>query len=596
MRERWTDLTGVWRFAYDDDDAGLAERWFGDGPERFDRSIQVPYPPESKLSGIHDPTFHPVLWYQRDLETPAIADGERLLLHFGAVDYRASIWLNGQHVVDHEGGHTPFSADITDAIDPARDQQSLVVRAEDRPTDVSQPRGKQAWAAEPSRIWYHRTSGIWQPVWLEIAPATRLGDVVFTADLTGDIDVQVTIDGQPSAAATVEVTITRDGEVYASHTASVSGPTAAFRVSVPAVQRDHTGAFTWRPDSPTLFDANVVLRAGDLTDTVHSYVGFRRVSVRDNRFVLNRNPYFQRLVLEQGYWPESHLAAPDADALRREVELIKELGFNGVRIHQKVEDPRFLYWCDRLGLLVWGEMANAHEFSDLAVDRLTREWAEAVRRDRSHPCIVAWVPLNESWGVPEIATSPRQQSVATGLVHLTKALDPTRPVISNDGWEHTESDIVSIHDYTPSGAVLRDSYGDPDAMRSAVDGVAFGRKILVSDRPHVGCPVVISEFGGLSFGPSGDDKWFGYAVADTAENFREQFEDLVTALLDARGLAGFCYTQLTDTLQENNGLLTAEREPKLPLAVIREIVTRSSRSIPQELVAAARQRARSRYG
>jgi hypothetical protein len=362
---------------------------------------------------------------------------------------------------------------------------------------------------------------------------------------------------------------------------------------VPAVQRDHTGAFTWRPESPTLFDADVVLRAGDLTDTVHSYVGFRRVSVRDNRFILNHNPYYQRLVLEQGYWPDSHLAAPDADALKREVELIKELGFTGLRLHQKIEDPRFLYWCDRLGLLVWEEMPSPHEFSDLAVDRLTREWAEAVRRDRSHPCVVAWVPLNESWGVPAIATSARQQSLATGLVHLTKALDPTRPVISNDGWEHTESDILTSHDYTPDGAALRDHYGDAEAQRRVVEStVALGRRLIVSDHPHTDRPLIISECGGVSFIPSPDDDWYGYAVAETAEEYRARFDDIVSALIDAPGLAGFCYTQLTDTLQETNGLLTAEREPKLPVEVIREIVSRPARSIPGEFVAAHRRRAR----
>jgi beta-galactosidase/beta-glucuronidase len=593
VRERWTDLCGEWRFGYDDDDIGLTERWFDATPDRFGTTIQVPYPPESKLSGVHDPSFHPVLWYQRDIDLPRLAPGERLLAQFGAVDYRATVWLNGRHLTDHEGGHTPFSADITDAIDSDREHQSLVVRAEDRPTDVSQPRGKQAWEEEPSKIWYHRTSGIWQPVWLEPVPAVRIGDVAFTTDVAGgSLDVEVAVDGPPPDSGTVEITLTLGSEVFAAQTSRFSGATARFSVGVPAFQQDDKGTLQWRPESPTLFDVNVTLRTGDVVDSVDSYVGFRMVAVRDGAFYLNRGPYFMRLILEQGYWPESHLAAPDGDALRREVELIKQLGFNGVRVHQKVEDPRFLYWCDRLGLLVWSEMANTQEYSTRAAERLAREWLEVVRRDRSHPCVAAWVPINESWGVPYIAVSAQQQSYATALYHLTKALDPTRPVISNDGWEHTESDIVSIHDYTPPGADLRERYSDPASLRRIVEGIGpTGRKTLVTDRSHHDRPIVVSEFGGLSYRPVAGEEWFGYAVVDDADEYREQFDELVTALLASPYLSGFCYTQLTDTLQESNGLLTADREPKVPIDVIHDIVTRPSRSLTPELVAAHRRRA-----
>jgi hypothetical protein len=325
---------------------------------------------------------------------------------------------------------------------------------------------------------------------------------------------------------------------------------------------------------------------------VSSYLGIRTAGFADGHFLLNEHPYFLRLVLEQGYWPQSHLAAPDADALRREVELIKGLGFNGARIHQKVEDPRFLYWCNRLGLLVWGEMANAFVFSRTAVERTVREWLEVVRRDRTHPCVVTWVPLNESWGVPDIARSARQQDYATGLYHLTKALDPGRPVISNDGWEHTESDIWGVHDYTPYGDSIRERYGDPAALDRTLRGNGPGRRrVLLGDPVRRGQPVVITEFGGLSYAPAQGEKWFGYSTAEDSEDLLRRFADLITAIADSPELAGFCYTQLTDTLQERNGLLTEDREPKLDVAKVHEIVTQPSRSIPSEQVDAFRRRA-----
>jgi hypothetical protein len=297
-------------------------------------------------------------------------------------------------------------------------------------------------------------------------------------------------------------------------------------------------------------------------------------------------------VLEQGYWPESHLAAPSAAALRREVELIKELGFNGVRVHQKVEDPRFLYWCDRLGLLVWGEMANAYAFSATAAERLVREWLEVVRRDRSHPCIVTWVPVNESWGVHHIADDPAQRHLVTALYHLTKALDRTRPVIGNDGWEQTESDMWGVHDYGASGTGLTERYGSVDAVRHTLrEGRPGRRRVLLDDDTDRGQPVVLSEFGGLSFSPAEGDDWFGYSTVGSADELLERLAELVGAVLDSPVLAGFCYTQLTDTEQERNGLLTAERVPKIAPERVREVLTRPGRAVPAEEVDALRWRA-----
>ncbi|PSL06850.1 glycosyl hydrolase family 2 [Haloactinopolyspora alba] len=598
VRDEWRDLCGTWRFAFDDDDEGERGRWFESPPGVFDATIEVPYPPESKLSGVHDRTRHPVLWYQREFTAPVPAGGDRLLLHFGAVDYRARVWLNGAHLVDHEGGHTPFTVDVTDALDPSG-TQSLVVRTTDEPGDAGQPRGKQTWSAEPSGIFYDRTSGIWQPVWLERVPGTYLRDVVFTPRPSeGAVDVEVWLGGHAQAGeADVEVELAHDGSPLARQRMRTDREYARFTVAVPALSAADGRRLWWSPESPTLLDAVVTLTAGSVADSVRSYVGVREVGVRDGAFTLNGRPYYLRLVLEQGYWPDSHLAAPDADALRREVELVKELGFTGVRVHQKVEDPRFLYWCDRLGLLVWGEMANAHEFSAVSAERLTREWIDVVRRDRGHPCIVTWVPINESWGVPEIATSTRQQDLATALYHLTRALDPSRPVISNDGWEHTESDILGVHDYATTGAALNERYGSPDAIERTLAGTGpAARRITLNDADRPGRPLVITEFGGLSYVPASGEKWYGYRAVESAEEFRSAFADLVGALLDAPGVAGFCYTQLTDTLQETNGLVTDDRTPKLPVDVIRAAVSRPSRALAHEELRQEQRRARDAAG
>jgi hypothetical protein len=342
----------------------------------------------------------------------------------------------------------------------------------------------------------------------------------------------------------------------------------------------------WSPRYPNLIDAELVLLdGGEVVDRVGSYVGLRSAAVANGRFLLNGRPYYPRLVLEQGYWPESLLAAPSADALRREVELVKELGFNGVRIHQKVEDPRFLYWCDRLGLLVWGEMANAYVFSDAAVERLTREWLEVLRRDFNHPCIVTWMPLNESWGVPNLERDPAQRAYVRGLYHLTKALDPTRPVIGNDGWEHIASDVWGIHDYATEGDALRERYGTAEAVERTLREVQpLYRTIALPEAHRAGEPIMLTEFGGITDAQTSDEPWWGYGSAGDPEALRVKYDDLVGAVLDCPTIAGFCYTQLTDTEQERNGLLTADRTPKLDPATIRAITSRPSKAIPGEVI------------
>jgi beta-galactosidase/beta-glucuronidase len=585
VRKNWTDLGGKWGFAHDDDDVGLADGW-QQSAKPFDLTINVPYPPESKLSGINDTGYHPVVWYRLEMKTPRPPDGERLLLHFGAVDYRAMVWVDGALVGTHEGGHTPFSCDITHALDDGTRKHSIVVRAEDRPTDATQPRGKQDWKVKPHAIWYHRTTGIWQPVWLERVPETYLADLQWTPDVpAGRVRAEVRLNRVPRAPMTLALRLRLRDEVLAEQRVRVTDDTAVLDVVLPALGNGQdAGRLLWSPERPTLLEADVALQHERHTvDEVESYLGLRTTDTGDGRFLLNGHPYYVRAVLEQGYWPESHLAAPSADALRREVQLVKDLGFNAVRIHQKVEDPRFLYWCDRLGLLVWGEMANAYRFDATAVDRLTREWLDVVRRDRSHPCVVTWLPMNESWGIRHVAVDPAQRSYADALFHLTKSLDPTRPVLSNDGWEHSSSDIVSIHDYAPRGDLLRERYADSAAIERTVRrGRPAMRKVLLPGFEPADRPVMLTEFGGVRYSSSPLRRGWGYSQASSAKEYAERLTELVDAVLDSTELAGFCYTQLTDTEQEQNGLLTADRKPKIPVKQVNAIVGRAARSMPLE--------------
>jgi beta-galactosidase/beta-glucuronidase len=585
-RKDWMTLDGAWGFAYDDDDRGLDERWQG-RTDVFTRTIRVPFPPESAASGIGDTGFHPVVWYRRTFQVPQAYANRRLLLHCGAVDYRAHVWVNGQLVATHEGGQTPFSADITVALRTEQDQV-VVIRAEDLPTDLAQPRGKQDWQDQPHDIWYQRTTGIWQPVWLEPVAPVHVHQLRWTPDLDhGALGIILRLQNRNSLAVRIRLQLSLRGISIVDDTYQVQGTELQRRIAIDRAGLMNREELLWSPAHPNLMDATLSLMiGGDIVDQVQSYVGLRSVGVESGRFLLNGCPYYLRFVLQQGYWPQSHLAAPDDEALRREVELVKEFGFNGVRIHQKVEDPRFLYWCDRLGLLVWGEMSNAYIFTPTAVERLVREWMDVLARDYSHPCIVGWVPINESWGVPNLVGDPGQRHYVQVLYHLTKALDPTRPTIDNDGWEHMISDIYTVHDYSFDGETLRKRYGSIEAVGRTLSEVQPAyRSIVLPGYEQTNEPIMLSEFGGISYRTAPGTPWYGYGTVEDHDALLTKYRELVEALLDSPALAGFCYTQLADTEQETNGLLTARREPKLDPAAVRAITQRASASIPGDLIA-----------
>lgn len=586
MRAPWHDLSGEWDFSWDDrlefehDDVPFADR------------IQVPFPPESPASGIHDTGFHVGAWYRRTFGPaelsaaglPVDAPAGRMLLHFGAVDQRARVWVDGHLVADHEGGQTPFTADITDVIRRSGDaeEHSVVVRAVDPPSDVSVLRGKQDWREEPHTIWYHRTTGIWQPVWLEWVPEVAIASVTWRSDLTtstveADVELSGVIAGAAGTGGTVRITLTHDGETIAAVTAETLGERIVpIRLVIPRqLNGQQYEELLWSPERPTLIGARISLTAAGSdvpVDVVASYLGLRSVAVTPQALLLNDRPVHLRAVLAQNYWPETHLAATP-EMLRREVELILALGFNAARVHQKVEDPRFLYWADRLGLMVWAETASAYAFDPRAVHALVSEWTAVLERDRSHPSIIAWVPLNESWGVQHISHDPRQQAFSRSISDLTRALDGTRPVISNDGWEHTDSDIRTVHDYEADPATLADRYGDAERLERLLSGFGpAGRRMSATGEPlRATGPVMLTEFGGVSLATGVDGDW-GYSSASDPGAFEVQVTEILHAVGGAEPLAGFCYTQLTDTGQETNGLLYADRSPKFPIDRIRAAV------------------------
>ncbi len=560
-RANWASLDGSWAFAID-----AHAQWRSPESVRFDGRIEVPFSPETARSGVGDTDLYRACWYERELVVPELSPEEQLLLHFGAVDYDCTVWLDGALLGTHEGGYTPFSLELACPPGP----HSLVVRAEDDPADLAKPRGKQDWRLVPHFIWYPRTTGIWQSVWAERVPQARVESLRWTSNLES---WEITVDARVRAGRETRTWLAvrlhvGDMLLADDRCAVVSGHVhRRLALSDPGID-DFRNELLWSPESPNIIEAELELldESGRVLDALRSYTALRAVAIDGDRFVLNGRPYKLRMVLDQGYWPETGMTAPDDEALKRDVLLAKAMGFNGARKHQKIEDPRYLYWADRLGFLVWEEMPSAYRFTRQSIARLTRQWMEVLERDASHPCIVAWVPFNESWGVPNLPQSSPERHYVLGLYHLTKTLDPSRPVIGNDGWESVATDIVGIHDYDPDAAHIAARYATQDLLPRILKRERPGGRALVLDheRHRPDLPVVLSEFGGVTLSSAGPDAW-GYSRVQNAGELMTRYSQLLGVARSLELFAGFCYTQLTDTYQEANGLLYADRTPKLPI-------------------------------
>lgn len=554
VREEWLSLNGNWEFSFDVDN--------------FDQNITVPYVYQSKLSGIGINEPHEVVWYRKKIDLPKEMLGKEIILHFGAVDYSCKVWVNGVFITEHIGGHIGFEVNITDALKD--EDNTVVVQVTDAPSDLEIPRGKQYWKDNSEGIFYTRSTGIWQSVWIEAMDKVHLSRVFLTPDLDyAQLGVQYELSSDKATKLRTEIYYEK--ELMAVNTTDLLRKEGSFKVFLDQqllkcwnMQED----LVWTPENPRLFDVKFVVYEGDReADTVSSYFGLRKVSIENGKFLLNNRPYYQKLLLDQGYWEDSLLTAPTDEAFIKDIELAKSMGFNGVRKHQKIEDPRFLYHADKMGFLVWGELPAAYVYSRKYVKRITDEWMDEIFRDYNHPCIVVWTPLNESWGVFHIKDKKEEQSHSAAMVHITKSLDQTRPVISNDGWEHTCSDLVTIHDYEWNKEILKERYRTLENVLQYAPG---GRPLFAHGWEYKGQPVLVTEFGGISYKKGNWEGW-GYSSATSDEDFAKRYHDVISPLLKSEHVQGFCYTEITDVEQEINGLCTYDRKPKIPVEIIRAI-------------------------
>ncbi|PLR76867.1 glycoside hydrolase family 2 [Bacillus sp. V3-13] len=577
VRKNWQNLNGVWEFVFDDDNVGTEQKWFKQTSSAFNKKINVPFAYQTKLSGIDDPAFHDVVWYKREFQIPGDWHGQRVILHFGAVDYRAWVYVNEQFVGFHEGGHTSFSFDITDSLNGGN--ETVVVKVEDPSTDETIPRGKQYWLEESDGIWYTRTTGIWQTVWLEAVNPSHISKLKFTPDVDhGEIKVEFEVSGDLTDKE-VQFDIRFKGEQIVKDTIILNEKNNKRSFNLYNLKIFRTGfhhdGWNWTPENPNLFDVKVLLKENETTlDEIDTYFGMRKIHTENGMVYLNNRPYYQKLVLDQGYWPEGLLTAPTDEDLKKDIELSKEMGFNGCRKHQKVEDPRFLYWADQLGYLVWGECAAAPSYNENAAARLTREWIEIIERDYNHPSLVAWVPLNESWGIPNVRDNAQQQHHSLAMYHLIHSIDPTRLVISNDGWELTKTDICAIHNYNHGNKDEMEKYKkfkeDLSTRELVLASMPARRSIYANGFEHEGAPILLTEFGGIGF-KVGDEAGWGYTSVASVEDFLFDYKRIMEAVYHSQVLYGYCYTQLTDVEQEINGILTYDRKPKCSLEEIKKI-------------------------
>ncbi|KAL4998340.1 glycoside hydrolase superfamily [Aspergillus recurvatus] len=617
----WASLNGPWSFLFDDANSGLSQGWQNTGlPEKADAhnrtQIIVPYAFQTSASGINLQEADEVVWYERtvtDIRSRSQSSGqaaadERILLRFGAVDYESTVWVDGMQYASHRGGYVPFDVDITDAFALSGQQKDAVrvtVRVRDSPTDLTQPRGKQYWGPVPESIFYTPTSGIWQSVWVEVVPRIRIADSSGGTVLRGDdIDggvlrgvVAVTGKGD-GGRRLVRIATSLNGTDIAETTVELleNHDSAPFELNVRdgrlvGGESSYNGLALWSPEHPNLYGVTLQLANPDGTvlDEVNTTVGMRKITWAngDSTFRLNGKPYFQALCLDQGYWPSTGLTPPSGNALKEDIILAKKMGLNGCRKHQKVEDPIFLYWADRLGYLVWGEIGNAYEFSSEYVERFNEEWEQIVMRDRNHPCVVAWTPVNESWGYKNLKDNAAERGHIRGLYRLTKSLDPTRPVNDNCGWEHVQTDLTTYHDYSDSAALAKIcSRMEGGILARKLNGEMFTDPIASPDGSVIdpgsshtpGAPVVCSEFGGVNIAPAkggsktGSERDWGYTTAADPNDLLKRLEKLFMAVVKGGFTCGFVYTQLTDIEQEVNGLYSFDRREKVPADRVRKLM------------------------
>lgn len=545
----WVNLNGEWDFELDLSASGT-QRWYHDESRvKFSRKITVPFAPESELSGIGFTDFISQCWYRRELPVPADFDAskERLLLHFGAVNYDCTVHINAKEVATHAGGYTPFCVDITDHLE---EKNVLTVRAGSDVRSMLQPTGKQSMHYPNEGCMYTRTTGIWQTVWLERVPRSYIERVTFIPDPANEkVTVRAVVTGD-APKGEIRADISYKGREVASVTAGITMRNAVFDVAIP-------DPVLWDIGKGELYD--VCLSFGE--DEVCSYFGMRSVGIDGMKLTLNGRSVFQRLVLDQGFWSDGIITAPSDEALRRDIELSMEAGFTGARMHMKVFEPRYIYYADKMGYLLWGEYPSwgLDIGSDRAMEVMLPEWLTEVERDMSSPAIVCWVPINE-------CCHTRDHRLLHMLYDMTRAIDPSRPVIDTSGYFHVVTDIYDVHNYKQDPEEFAADF-DYEKMKN---GEVF--RNFPDHEKYEGQPYFVSEFGGTAFSTdTGRDMNWGYGAVEDTEEFYKGLGALVKVLADNPLICGFCYTQLTDVFQEVNGLYRFDRTPKFDPARLREI-------------------------
>ena len=552
VRDNWLNLNGLWEFQVDPGLSG-EERGLYKKDEKFSQTINVPFCPESKLSGIGQKDFMSCVWYRRKFYMPKNWKGKRIFLHFGAVDYEADVWINEEKVGNHQGGYTPFSFEITNLL--RKEENLLVVRALDNVRSSLQPSGKQSPKWESYGTKYTRTTGIWQTIWLEAVSSTFIQSFRLYPDLDkGRVIFQVNINGETEG-------LILNTKIFASKKKVGERETSVRNTLFFSVELSEI--YPWEPGKPFLYDLELSLgERGKCRDKVRSYFGLRKIEIQEKKVLLNNKPIFQRLILDQGFYPEGIYTAPTNEALRKDIELSLSSGFNGARLHQKVFEPYFLYWADKLGYLVWEEYPNwgIDHSHPAALKIILREWLEVIERDFNHPAIIGWCPFNE--------TPQNQDPELIRLIYrITKSIDSTRPVIDTSGYHHTETDIYDSHNYEQN----------PEKFAASFEAFKKDEKPWRNDPEHQvhyqGQPYFVSEYGGIWWNPSQkDNKAWGYGKRpQTKKEFLERYQKLTETLLFHPQISGFCYTQLYDVEQEVNGLYTYDRRPKFDPALIKKI-------------------------
>jgi len=551
QRKDWINLNGTWEFEIDYGKSGRNRKM--NEATSLKNSITVPFCPESELSGIGHKDFMNCVWYRKTVTLPDEWFSGNVILHFGAVDYRAFVYVNGEEVGTHIGGYSSFQFNITKFL--KKGENVITVCAEDEMRNGKQPEGKQCGNYFSMGCHYTRTTGIWQTVWLEHMPENHIQSVKYYPDPDNDC---LTISAQVCGKGTFSAEAMFDGKPVGSAEAYSAG-------GVVNVCLKLSEKHLWEVGNGRLYDLTLKFDS----DIVNSYFGLRNLKLEGMKFLINGKSVFQRLVLDQGFYPDGIYTASTEDALINDIQLSLDAGFNGARLHEKVFESRFLYHCDRMGYIVWGEHANwGLDLSDFqSLYAFSSEWQEAVERDFNHPSIVGWCPLNETW---DYCGKPQINEILAYVYDLTKRLDPTRPCIDTSGNFHVKTDIYDIHDYDQ----------DVELFKSHYEPFKTGGEIYdnhKSRQKYGGQPYFISEYGGIKWDVVNNKEGWGYGQGpETMEEFMDRYQGLTDTLLDCDYMFGFCYTQLYDVEQEVNGLYTYDRKPKFDMAKIKAINTRKA--------------------